>query len=136
MQCKLKQFRVKGLGYMSLGFRVLNFPNRAGPSRLGSSGKLGSWKICTSVPLAMSQFPKECWAKGAAVIWEIGKSVPLAIFQFPNFLNSAGPYGLGAFAKLGNLYPISQIVLGHPNIPNSAGPYMGWGHLGNWKICL
>ena len=39
---ELKQFRVKGLGYMSLGFRLPNFPNSAGPSGLGLFGKLGS----------------------------------------------------------------------------------------------
>ena len=41
---ELRQFRAKGLGYMSLGFRLPNFPifpNSAGPSGLGLFGKLG-----------------------------------------------------------------------------------------------
>ena len=57
---ELKQFRVKGLGYMSLGFRLPNFPNRAGPSGLGLFGKLGNWEVHTSTDFPISQFPKSC----------------------------------------------------------------------------
>ena len=54
---ELRQFRVKGLGYMSLGFRFPNFPishfpNRAGPSGLVSFGKL---EIGKYVPVIISQ---------------------------------------------------------------------------------
>ena len=55
---ELRQFRVKGLGYMSLGFRLPsfpNFPNRAGPSGLGLFGKLGNWEVHTSTDFPISQ---------------------------------------------------------------------------------
>ena len=52
---ELQQFRVKGLGYMSLGFRLPNFPNRAGPSGLGLFGKLGNWEVHTSTDFPISQ---------------------------------------------------------------------------------
>ena len=52
---ELKQFRVKGLGYMSLGFRLPNFSNSAGPSGLGLLGKLGNWEVCTSTDFPISQ---------------------------------------------------------------------------------
>ena len=51
---ELKQFRVKGLGYMSLGFRLPNFPI----SQIG-------------------------WANWAGIIWEIGKYIPVQISPFP-----------------------------------------------------
>ena len=72
---ELRQFRVKGLGYMSLGLRVPNFPNSAGPSGLGLLGKS-----------------------------EIGEYVHVTISQFPNFPNSAELDRLGSFGKLGNTY--------------------------------
>ena len=52
---ELRQFRVKGLGHMSLGFRLPNFPKRAGPSGLGSFGKLGNWEVHTSTDFPISQ---------------------------------------------------------------------------------
>ena len=73
---ELRQFRVKGLGYMSLGFRLPNFP--IPQIRLGHLG----WDYLGN--------------------WEIGKYVPVVISQFPNFPNRAGPSGLGSFGKLGN----------------------------------
>ena len=75
---ELRQFRVKGLGYMSLGFRLPNFPI----SQIGL-GHLG-WDYLGN--------------------WEIGKSVPQAVSQFPNFPNRAGPSGLGSFGKLRSMY--------------------------------
>ena len=89
------QFRAKGVGYMSLGFRLPNFQI----SQIGL-GHLG-WDYLGN--------------------WEIGKYIPLQISRFPNFPNSAEPDGLRSFGKLGNLgglylkpfpnLPISQIVL-------------------------
>ena len=134
---ELKQFRVMGFGYMSLGFRLPNFPI----SQIGL-GHLG-WDYLGN--------------------WEIGKYIPLQISQFPNFPNRAEPDGLRSFGKLGNWEictssPISQIVLAHlgwdclgnweigkyiplqisqfPNFPNRAGPSgLGlFGKLGNWEI--
>ena len=52
---ELRQFRVRGLGYMSLGFRLPNFPNSAGPSGLGSFGNLGIWEVCTCNHFPISQ---------------------------------------------------------------------------------
>ena len=73
MLSKLRQFGVEGLGYISLGLRVPNFPNRAGPYGLGSFGKLGNWEICICSHFPISQFHKSCWAIWAGVIWENGK---------------------------------------------------------------
>ena len=102
---ELGQFTVKGLGCMSLGFRLRNFP--ISQMVLGHLG----WDYLGN--------------------WEIGKHVPVIISQFPNFPNHAEPDGLGSFGKLGNLYlqpfpsfPISQIVLAH----------LGWGLFGNWEV--
>ena len=126
---ELRQFRVKGLGYMSLG---LGFP--ISQIMLGHLG----WDYLGN--------------------WEIGKYVPVIISQFPNFPNRTEPDGLRSFGKLGNLYlkpfpnfPISQIVLAHlgwcllgnweigkcvsviiSQFPNGLGSF---GKLGNWEIC-
>ena len=55
---ELKQFRVKGLGYMSLGFRLPNFPiSQIVLAHLGWDYS-GNWEIGKSVPPAISQFPK------------------------------------------------------------------------------
>ena len=85
----LKQFRVKGLGYMSLGFRLPNFP--ISQIVLGHLG----WDYLGN--------------------WEIGKYVPVIISQFPNFPHRAEPDGLRSFGKSGNCeictsshFPISQ----------------------------
>ena len=75
---ELKQFRVKGLGYMSLGFRLPNFP--------------------------ISQIVLAHLGWGLLGNLEIGKYVPVPISQFPNFPNRAEPDGLRSFGKLGNLY--------------------------------
>ena len=62
-----RQFRVKGLGYMSLGFRLPNFP------------------ISQTSQSAISQFPKSCWPIWAGIIWEIGKLANGLRYRFPNF---------------------------------------------------
>ena len=75
------ELRVKRLGSMSLGLRLPNFPNSAGPSglgffrKLGSTylyqfpnfpnsagpdglglfGKLGNWEVCTCTHFPISQ---------------------------------------------------------------------------------
>ena len=73
---ELRQFRVKGLGYISLGFRLPNFPiSQVGLGHLG-------WDYLGN--------------------WEIGKYIPIQISQFPNFPNRAEPDGLRSFGKLGN----------------------------------
>ena len=57
---ELKQFRVKGLGYMSLGFRLPNFPiSQIGLGHLGWD-YLGNWEVHTSTDFPISQFPKSC----------------------------------------------------------------------------
>ena len=55
---ELRQFRVKGLGYMSLGFRLPNFP--ISQIVLGHLGwdYLGNWEIGKYVPVIISKFPK------------------------------------------------------------------------------
>ena len=140
---ELKQFRVEGLGYMSLGFRLSHFP------------------------ISQIMLAHLSWCLLGK--WEIGKYVPVIISQFPNFPNRAGPSGLGPFWKLGNWevctcnhFPISQFPkscwpiwagvfweiwkLGNmylkpfPNFPiflNHAGPSgLGpFGKLGNWEVC-
>ena len=75
---------------MSLGLRVPNFPNSAGPSGLGSFGKLGS--------VYLYQFPNfpnsaEPDGLGSLGIWTLGN---LYLKPFPNFPNSAEPDGLGS----------------------------------------
>ena len=57
---ELRQFRVKGLGYMSLGFRLPNFP--IFQIVLGHLGwdYLGNWEVHTSTDFPISQFPKLC----------------------------------------------------------------------------
>ena len=70
---ELKQFRVKGLGYMSLGFRLPNFP--ISQIVLGHLG----WDYLGN--------------------FEIGKYIPLQISQFPNFPKCAEPDGLRSFGK-------------------------------------
>ena len=55
---ELKQFRVKGLGYMSLGFRLPNFPiSQIVLAHLGWC-LLGNWETGKYVPATISQFPK------------------------------------------------------------------------------
>ena len=54
---ELRQFRVKGLGYMSLGFRLPNFPlSQIVLAHLGW-GLLGNWEIGTYVPVIFPNFP-------------------------------------------------------------------------------
>ena len=55
---ELRQFRVKGLGYMSLGFMLPNFP--ISHIVLGHLGwdYLGNWESGKYIPLQISQFPK------------------------------------------------------------------------------
>ena len=54
---ELKQFRVKGLGYMSLGFKLPNFPiSQIVLAHLGWC-LLGNWEIGKYVPVIISQFP-------------------------------------------------------------------------------
>ena len=73
---ELRQFRVKGLCYMSLGFRLLtNFPNRAGPSGLVSFGKLGNWKICTCNHFPISQIVLAHLGWGLLGNWPISQIV-------------------------------------------------------------
>ena len=116
-------FRVKELGYKSLGQRVPNFPNSAGQHGLGSFGKIGNLEIYTSSNVEMSPFHKSCWATWAGVIWEIGKSIPLAISQVPK---SCWAIWAGVIWEIGNVYlfQFRWANLGH----------MGWGHLGNWDL--
>ena len=73
---ELRQFRVEGLGYMGLGFRLPNFP--ISQIVLGHLG----WDYLGN--------------------WEFGKYVPVITSQFPNFPDSAEPDGLRSFGKLGN----------------------------------
>ena len=57
---ELKQFRVRGLGYMSLGFKLPNFPiSQIVLAHLGWC-LLGNWEIGKYVPVINSQFPKSC----------------------------------------------------------------------------
>ena len=52
---ELKQFRVKGLGYMSLGFRLPNFSvSQIGLGHLGWD-YLGNWEVHTSTDFPISQ---------------------------------------------------------------------------------
>ena len=74
---KLRRFRGNGLGYMSLGLRVPNFPNSAGPSGLLF------WEI-----------------------WTFGNMYLCAYSHFPIFANSAEPYGLRTFSKFGKSVPL------------------------------
>ena len=111
---ELKQLRVKGLGYMSLGFRLPNFPNNAGPSGLGLFGKLGNW--------------------------EFGKYVPAIISQLPDFPNSAEPDGLRSFGKLGSTYlyrfpnfPSPLCISAHSKPPRSkASDVESLHNVGTW----
>ena len=91
---ELRHFRVKGLGYMSLGFRVPNFPNSAGPSGLGLFGKLGSMYLYSFL-----NFPNSAEPDG---LRSFGKLGSMYLYSFPNFPNSAEPSGLVSFGKLGN----------------------------------
>ena len=76
MLYELRQFRVKGSGYMSLRLRVPNFPNSAGPSGLGSFGKLGNgYRGTYLTPAQMGQHDLGNW--------EIGKYIPVSLSQFP-----------------------------------------------------
>ena len=52
---ELRQFRVKGLGYTSLGFRLPNFP--ISQIVLGHLGwdYLGNWEVCTCNHFTISQ---------------------------------------------------------------------------------
>ena len=55
---ELRQFRANGLGYMSLGFRLRNFPiSQIVLAHLGWD-YLGNWEVCTCNHFPISQFPK------------------------------------------------------------------------------
>ena len=155
---ELRQFRVRGLGYMSLGFRLPNFQiSQIVLAHLGWD-YFGNWEIGKYVTVTISQWAEIFWEIGklestylyrfpnfpiSQIVlsqmgwgllgdWEIGKSVPPAISQFPNFPNRAGPFALGLFGKLGNrgsMYPF-------PNFPTSqiVLAHLGWDYSGNWEI--
>ena len=144
---------------MSLGFRLPNFSNSAGPSGLGLLGKLGNWEVCTSTDFPIShivliqivwgllgnweictsshfpicQFPKSCWPIWAGVFREIGELGIMHLKPFPNFPNSTDPECLGSFGKLGNMY-----LKPFPNfsIFQIMLAHLGWGLLGNWEVWL
>ena len=145
---ELRQFRVKGLGYISLGFRLPNFPNSAGPSGLALFGKLGNWEVCTCNHFPISQIvlahlgwgllgnweicPSSHFPISQIVLahlgwglletWEIGKYVPVIISQFSNFPSSAEPDGLGCFGKLGIKHDSKMIRM----IRASTGSKIPW----------
>ena len=55
---ELRQFRANGLGYMSLRFRLRNFPiSQIVLAHLGWD-YLGNWEVCTCNHFPISEFPK------------------------------------------------------------------------------
>ena len=81
------ELRVKGLGYMNLEIRVPNFPNSAGPSRLGLVGKLGNWEVCTSTNFPISQIVLGHLAGSFRKLgnWEVPTSTNFPISRFPKW---------------------------------------------------
>ena len=105
MLSKLRQFRVKGLGYISLGLRVPNFPISQIVLGHVGWGHLGNWEIgkfgnmSSHFPISQIALGHTSW--GDLGNWETCTCSHFPSSQFPHVPNRAWPDGLSSYRKLG-----------------------------------